>query len=89
VDRRPFRFWGHSLRRSLALYYVATRSGYLVAFVLGIRRDGGHGVIGHGWLELAGAPFLEPGAHPETRFVIMHRLPADTTPASVAHRGEG
>ncbi len=76
VDRWPFRFWGHCLRRSLALYYVATRSGYPVVIALGIRRDGGRGVIGHGWLELEEEPFLEPGEHPETRFVVMQRLPA-------------
>ncbi len=84
VDRWPFRYWGHCLRRSLALYFVATRSGYPVRIVLGIRRDGGQGVIGHGWLELEGAPFLEPGEHPETRFVVMQRLPAPPpeTPSS-------
>jgi hypothetical protein len=76
VDRWPFRFWGHCLRRSLALYFVAMRSGYPVVIALGIRRDGGRSVIGHGWLELEGEPFLEPGEHPEMRFVVMQRLPA-------------
>lgn len=80
VDRRPFRFWGHCLRRSLALYYLATRAGYPVRIALGIRRDGA-GVIGHGWLELDGLPFLEPGGDPEARFVVMERLPRVGTAA--------
>ncbi|GAC1459702.1 MAG: hypothetical protein PVSMB4_18890 [Ktedonobacterales bacterium] len=80
VDRRPFRFWGHCLRRSLALYYLATHAGYPVRIVLGIRRDGAS-VTGHGWLELDGHPFLEPGEHPEARFVVMERLPRAGTAA--------
>jgi hypothetical protein len=80
VDRRPFRFWGHCLRRSLALYYLATRAGYPVRMALGIRRDGAN-VTGHGWLELDGLPFLEPGEHPEAHFVVMERLPRVGTAA--------
>jgi len=74
VDRRPFRFWGHCLRRSLVLYFVATRTGYPVTLVLGARRNGSS-VTGHAWIELDGLPLLEPGEHPEQRFVVMVRLP--------------
>ena len=76
VDLPPFHFWGHCLRRSLALYYVATRAGYPVRVAFGVRRvPGSRGVTGHSWLELDGVPFHEPGAHPERTFVVMHRLP--------------
>ncbi|HLJ80291.1 MAG TPA: lasso peptide biosynthesis B2 protein [Ktedonobacterales bacterium] len=74
VDRRPFRFWGHCLRRSLLLYFVATRAGYSVQVVVGARRDGS-GVTGHAWIELDGRPLLEPGEHPEQSFIVMERLP--------------
>jgi hypothetical protein len=74
VDRRPFRFWGHCLRRSLLLYFAATRAGYPVMVVVGARRDGS-GVTGHAWIELDGLPLLEPGEHPEREFVVMERLP--------------
>lgn len=74
VDRRPFRFWGHCLRRSLLLYFAATRAGYPVVVVVGARRDGS-GVTGHAWIELDGRPLLEPGEHPERQFVVMERLP--------------
>ncbi len=74
VDRRPFHFWGHCLRRSLALYYSATRAGYPVNIALGVRRDG-DGVIGHSWLELGGAPFLEAQKSPDQHYTVMRRLP--------------
>jgi len=71
-----FRFWGHCLRRSLVLYYVATRAGYPARVAFGVRRvPGSRGVTGHSWLELDGVPFYEPGVHPERTFVVMHRLP--------------
>lgn len=74
VDRRPFRVYGHCLRRSLVLYDVATRAGYPVRIALGIRRTD-DGITGHGWLELDGCPFLERGENPETHFEVMERLP--------------
>ena len=74
VDRRPFRFWGHCLRRSLIIYFVATRAGYPVALVLGARRNGSD-VFGHAWIELDGYPLLEPGEDPKREFVVMERLP--------------
>jgi Transglutaminase-like superfamily len=74
VDCRPFRFWGHCLRRSLLLYFVATRTGYPVTLAVGARRDGS-GVTGHAWIELDGCPLFEPGEHPERWFVVMERLP--------------
>ena len=76
VDLPPFHYWGHCLRRSLALYYVAARAGYPVRVAVGVRRvPASRGVTGHSWLELDGVPFHEPGAHPERTFVVMHRLP--------------
>lgn len=78
VDRRPFHFWGHCLRRSLTLYYAATRAGYPVCVALGVRRDG-DGVIGHSWLELDGAPFLENGKSPDNHYTVMRRLPLSPT----------
>jgi Transglutaminase-like superfamily len=76
VDLPPFHFWGHCLRRSLALYYVATRAGYPVRVAIGFRRvPASRGVTGHSWLELDGVPFHEPGADPERTFVVIHRLP--------------
>lgn len=74
VDRRPFRFWGQCLRRSLVIYFVATRAGYPVALVLGARRHGSD-VFGHAWIELDGHPLLEPGEDPKREFVVMERLP--------------
>lgn len=81
ASKRPFRFWGYCLRRSLLLYFVATRTGYPVSVVVGVRREGS-GVTGHAWLELNGCPVLEPGDHPEYSFVVMERLPGNGTPAS-------
>lgn len=74
VDRRPFHFWGHCVRRSLTLYYAATRAGYPVTIALGVRREG-ESVIGHAWLELDGAPFLEKGNAPDKHYTVMRRLP--------------
>lgn len=76
VDLRPFRFWGHCLRRSLTLYYAATRMGYPVRIAVGVRYEH-DSLSGHGWLELHGVPFLEYGTAPEQRFVIITRFPLD------------
>lgn len=76
VDLRPLRFWGHCLRRSLTLYYAATRMGYPVSIAIGVRYE--HDTLsGHGWLELHGVPFLESGVSPEERFVTIAHFPLD------------
>lgn len=81
VDLRPFRYWGHCLRRSLTLYYAATRMGYPVRIAVGVRREGA-GLSGHGWLELDGLPFLERGDPPESVFTVVTHLPYDSRRAT-------
>jgi hypothetical protein len=74
VNRLPWQYGGHCVRRSLLLYYAATRSGYPAEIVFGVRREG-DALSGHAWLELDHEPFLEPIAEPHGAFVEMQRWP--------------
>ena len=48
------------LYRALARYALLRESGYAPRFVMGVDED--DVASGHAWLELDGAPFLEPGS---------------------------
>jgi hypothetical protein len=74
INRLPWQYGGHCVRRSLLLYYAATRSGYPAEIVFGVRREGA-ALSGHAWLELDGLPFLEPITEPHQAFVEMQRWP--------------
>lgn len=65
---------GVCLRRSVAIYYAATRTGHAVQLVIGVRQEATR-ITGHAWLECDGLPFCEPGSDPRSRFVVMQRLP--------------
>jgi hypothetical protein len=77
VNRLPWQYGGHCVRRSLLLYYAATRCGYPAAVVFGVRREGTE-LTGHAWLELGGQPFLERLAEPHVAYLEMQRWPPAT-----------
>lgn len=74
VNRLPWQYGGHCVRRSLLLFYAATRCGYPAQIVLGVRREG-EGLTGHAWLELDHQPFLEQLADPHRTYIEMQRWP--------------
>jgi hypothetical protein len=74
VNRMPWQYGGHCVRRSLLLYYAATRCGCPVTVVFGVRREGTE-LAGHAWLELDGQPFLERLAEPHVAYLEMQRWP--------------
>jgi transglutaminase superfamily protein len=74
VNRLPWQYGGHCVRRSLLLYYAATRCGYPAQIVFGVRREG-DGLTGHAWLELDHQPFLEQLADPHQAYIEMQRWP--------------
>jgi hypothetical protein len=74
VNRLPWQYGGHCVRRSLLLYYAATRCGYPAAVVFGVRREGEQ-LTGHAWLELDRQPFLERLAEPHLAYTEMQRWP--------------
>jgi hypothetical protein len=80
VHRLPWQYGGHCVRRSLLLYYAATRCGYPAQIVFGVRREG-DGLTGHAWLELDHQPFLEQPADPHRAYVEMQRWPPSVPPA--------
>jgi hypothetical protein len=77
VNRLPWQYGGHCVRRSLLLYYAATRCDFPVEVVFGVRRDGTE-LAGHAWLELGGQPFLERLAEPHATYQEMQRWPPAT-----------
>ncbi len=56
----PYNQKGNCFPRSLALYRLARRHGYLVRFHCGVRKDVS-GLEGHAWLTLETQAFHEPG----------------------------
>ncbi len=74
ADRLPWQYGGHCVRRSLLLYFAATRCGYPAEIVFGVRREG-DGLTGHAWLELDRQPFLERLAEPHRAYLEMLRWP--------------
>ncbi len=69
----PYNAKGNCFPRSLALYWLATRSGYPVSFHCGVRKDGA-GLDGHAWLMLDRQPFYEPGRYWQ-QFTVTYSFP--------------
>lgn len=60
------------LTRGVTLYYCLRRAGVDVALSFGMgRATGGDGFDGHCWLELDGAPYLEP-SDPRRTYATMY-----------------
>ncbi|HEV2237583.1 MAG TPA: lasso peptide biosynthesis B2 protein, partial [Ktedonobacterales bacterium] len=82
VNRLPWQYGGHCVRRSLLLYYAATRCGYPAQIIFGVRHAG-ESLSGHAWLELDHRPFLEQLTDPHGAYLEMQRWPP-VTPAERA-----
>jgi hypothetical protein len=73
LARTPF-VRSSCLVRGLTRYYALRTLGAELSLCFGVRVDG-EAVDGHCWLEMAGAPYLEP-SDPRPVFTEMYRLPA-------------
>jgi hypothetical protein len=67
------------LKRSLLLFHFLRRGGQDVRLHIGVRSPGplhaGAALDGHAWLELAGAPYLEPQAAAIGSYRVTYRYP--------------
>jgi len=73
----PYNKKGNCFPRSLALYWLARRSGYPVRFQCGVRKDASH-LGGHAWLTLDRLPFHETGRHWQ-QYTVAFSYPPDLT----------
>ena len=70
--------WGppgdQCLRRCQLLFPELRGAAAEVTVCLGVRREEGGGVVGHGWLEVDGRPWRESGDPAET-YRVIYRYP--------------
>lgn len=75
----PYNPKGNCFPRSLALYRIARRAGYPVAFHCGVRKEGGK-LDGHAWLMLDDRPFHEPSGYWRAFTVTFSYPPVQLAP---------
>ena len=83
VGTGPF---GACLVRALATFVALRQHGWNVEFVSGVRRDGS-AIVGHAWVEYAGAPLLEMDQLENcARFEQNFRYPGAATTSAIQTR---